>query len=52
VLADAEAIVEHEEPVALRELVEADAQASRRHWWSRRKRLSPDGEEFGPTQRA
>jgi hypothetical protein len=51
VLADAEAIVEHEEPVALRELAEADAHTSRRHWWSRRKRLPPEGEEFGLSSR-
>jgi hypothetical protein len=37
VLAEAEAIVEAEEPDAFRELAQADDQASRRHWWSRRR---------------
>lgn len=51
VLADAEAIVEHAEPDTLRELEEADAKASRRRWWSRRKSHPPDGEDFGLSNR-
>ncbi len=51
VLADAEAIVEHAEPEALRELDEAEAKSSRRRWWSRRKGLPPDGESFGLSNR-
>ena len=51
VLAEAEAIVEHEEPEALRELAEADARTSRRHWWSRRKSQPPDDEDFGLSNR-
>jgi hypothetical protein len=50
VLADAEAIVEHEEPEALRELEESEAKASRRHWWSR-KSPPPDSEDFGLSNR-
>jgi len=46
VLADAEAIVEHAELDALSEIEEAEAKASRRHWWSRRKRPPSDGEDF------
>ena len=46
VLADAEAIVEHEAPEALRELDEANAKTTRRHWWARRKRQPPDDEDF------
>jgi len=51
VLADAEAIVEHEEFAALREIEEADASSSRRHWWSRRKGTPPDGDDFGLSSR-
>ena len=46
VLADAEAIVEHAAPDALRELDEADAKKSRGRWWSRRKRPPDDGDDF------
>jgi hypothetical protein len=46
VLADAEAIVEHEELDALREIEEADAKRPRPHWWSRRKRPPSDGGDF------
>jgi len=51
VLADAEAIVEHAEPEALRALDAADAWTSRRHWWSRRKGPDSGGEEFGLSSR-
>ena len=51
VLADAEAIVEHAELDALREVEEGDAKASRPHWWSRRKRPPSDGEDFGLSNR-
>jgi hypothetical protein len=46
VLADAEAIIEHEAPEALREVARTDGRTSRRRWWSRRKDLPPDDEDF------
>ena len=51
VLADAEAIVEHEEFAALREIEERDTRPPRRHWWSRRQGPLPDDEDFGLSQR-
>jgi hypothetical protein len=51
VLADAEAIVEHEEFAALSEAEAADAKSSRRHWWSRRKGPPPSAEGFGLSSR-
>jgi hypothetical protein len=50
VLADAEAIVEHEEFAALGEIEASDAKPSRRHWWSRRA-SPPDDETFGLSNR-
>jgi len=51
VLADAEAIVEAEEPAALRELDGTGSKPSRRHWWSRRKGDPPDGDDSGLSNR-
>ena len=45
VLADAEAIVEAEEPEALEEIEAREAATEKKHWWSRRK-PPPDGEDF------
>jgi hypothetical protein len=46
VLADAEAIVEHTEPDALRDIEQAEAKSSRPRWWSWRKRQPPDDDDF------
>jgi len=45
VLADAEAIVEAEEPAAIRDLDQTEMPRSRR-WSFRRKRQPPDGDDF------
>lgn len=44
VLADAEAIVEHAEPDAIREVEETQLAKGRR-WWQRKKRRPPDGDD-------
>jgi hypothetical protein len=51
VLADAEAIVEHEAPAALHEIEEQEAKAAPRHWWSRRTRRSDDDGPAGLSNR-
>jgi hypothetical protein len=51
VLADAEAIVEHEEFAALSEIEATDRKSSRRHWWSRRTSSPPDDDTFGLSDR-
>jgi hypothetical protein len=51
VLADAEAIVEHEEFAALSEIEATERKPSRRHWWSRRPSTPPDDDTFGLSNR-
>jgi hypothetical protein len=44
-------LAEAEEPEALRELADVDAQNARRHWWSRRKTAPADGDDSGLSNR-
>jgi hypothetical protein len=51
VLAEAEAIVEAEEPEAVAAIDQAAKKSSRRRWWSRGRGASPNGGDSGLSSR-